>query len=277
MGNEERMAGDVDEKELFERFSNKYKLVQNDLLRQIERSNCGCDYGATSFTTLKQAGELNVMLGLGLEQSLLEVGAGSGWPGLYLAKQSGCDVTLTDLPVEGLRIARERGDSEQLSGICTVAVASGSALPFSAGAFDAISHSDVLCCLIDKLLVLKACRSVINANGKMIFTVILKSPGLSPADNQKAIECGPSFMATEDSYENLLDVAGWKLIDRVNLSSEFFETLQVMLGNELDHAEALEKLLGKDETLRRLDRTRSYIEGLEQGFIRRELFHVVPA
>ncbi len=84
-------------------------------------------------------------------------------------------------------------------------------------------------------------------------------------------------MSTEDSYENLLDVAGWKLIDRVNLSSEFFKTLQVMLGNELDHNEALEKLLGKDEALRRLNRTRSYIEGLEQGFIRRELFHVVPA
>ena len=271
------MLRETDEKALFERFSNRYKLSQNDLLRQIERSNCGCDYGATSFTTLKQAKELEAMLALGAKQSLLEVGAGSGWPGLYLAKQSGCDVTLTDLPVEGLRVARERGDSERLPGICTVTVASGSALPFRTAAFDAISHSDVLCCLIDKLLVLKACRSVINANGKMIFTVILKSPGLSPADNQKAIECGPSFMATEDSYENLLDVAGWKLIDRVNLSSEFFETLQVMLGNELDHNEALEKLLGKDEALRRLNRTRSYIEGLEQGFIRRELFHVIPA
>jgi ubiquinone/menaquinone biosynthesis C-methylase UbiE len=272
-----RMAGDVDEKALFERFSNRYKLSQNDLLRQIERSNCGCDYGATSFTTLKQAKELEAMLALGTKQSLLEVGAGSGWPGLYLAKQSGCDVTLTDLPVEGLQVARERGDSERLPGICTVAVASGSALPFRTNAFDAISHSDVLCCLIDKLSVLKACRDVINANGKMIFTVILISPGLSSANYQKAIECGPSFMAAEDSYEILLDMAGWKLIDRVNLSSEFFETLQVGLGNELDHNEALEKLLGINEALRRLNRTRSYIKGLEQGYIRRELYHVVPA
>ena len=159
-----QMAGDVDENALFERFSNKYKLVQNDLLRQIECSNCGSDYGANSFTTLKQAKELETMLALGAKQSLLEVGAGSGWPGLYLAKQSGCDVTLTDLPIEGLRVAKQRGDSEQLPGICTVAIASGSALPFRTGAFDAISHSDVLCCLIDKLLVLKACRSVIDAS-----------------------------------------------------------------------------------------------------------------
>jgi ubiquinone/menaquinone biosynthesis C-methylase UbiE len=270
------MAGDVDEKALFERFSKKYKLIQNDLLRRIERSNCGCDYGATSFTTLKQAGELNAMLGLGLKQRLLEVGAGSGWPGLYLAKQSGCDITLTDLPIEGLQVARERSDLEQLSGISTVTVASGSALPFRTGTFDAISHSDVLCCLIDKLSVLKACRNVIDTNGKMIFTVILISPGLSKTDYQRAMECGPSFMAAEDSYENLLDTAGWKLVDRADLSTEFFETLRVMLANELDHAEALDKLLGKEETLHRLTRTRSYIEGLERGLIRRELFQVVP-
>jgi len=271
------MVIDVDEKALFERFSNRYKLVQNDLIRKIERSNCGCDYGATSFTTLKQAEELNAMLDLGREQNLLEVGAGSGWPGLYLAKQSGCDVTLTDLPIEGLQVAKQRGDSEQLPGICTVAVASGSALPFRTGAFDAISHSDVLCCLIDKLQALKACRSVIKAKGKMIFTVIYISPGLSKSKYQQAIECGPSFMAAEDSYENLLDLAGWEMIEQIDLSSEFFETLQVMRGNELDHNQALEKLLGKEEALRRLNRTRSYIEGLEQKFIRRELFHVVPA
>jgi ubiquinone/menaquinone biosynthesis C-methylase UbiE len=270
------MAGDVDEKALFERFSKKYKLVQNDLLRQIERSNCGSDYGANSFTTLKQAKELEAMLALGAKQSLLEVGAGSGWPGLYLAKQSGCDITLTDLPIEGLQIARGRGKSEQLPGICTVAVASGSALPFRTGIFDAISHSDVLCCLIDKFSVLKACRSVIDANGKMIFTAILISPGLSKADYQRAMGCGPSFMASDDGYEKLIDTAGWKLVDRIDLSSEFFETLRVMLGNELDHAEALEKLLGKEETLHRLTRTRSYIEGLELGLIRRELFQVVP-
>ena len=34
------MLRETDEKALFERFSNKYKLVQNELLRQIERSNC---------------------------------------------------------------------------------------------------------------------------------------------------------------------------------------------------------------------------------------------
>lgn len=271
------MPRDVDEKALLERFSNRYKLVRSDLLKQIERSNCGCDYGATSFTTLEQTKKLSAMLELGPNKRLLEVGAGSGWPGLHLAKESGCDVTLTDLPIEGLRIARERNDLDEISGACAVAVASGTALPFKDGWFDAISHADVLCCLVDKFSVLKACRDVVCPDGKMVFTVILISPDLSEPDYQEAVEHGPSFMAAKDSYSNLLEAAGWKLIDHVDLSTEFLETLRVMLGNELHHADDLETLLGKDETFQRLSRTQSYIRGLEQGLIRRELFHVAPA
>ena len=61
---------------------------------------------------------------------VLEVGAGLGWPGVFLAEKSGCDVSLTDFPIEGLGVAKERGPLDQLSGICTVAIASGSAFPF---------------------------------------------------------------------------------------------------------------------------------------------------
>jgi len=226
------MPRDIDEKALFDRFSSKYELINSDLLQQIERSSCGCDYGATSFATREQVNDLGTMLGLEPSKRLLEVGAGAGWPGLYLAKKTGCDVTLTDLPIEGLRIAKQRAASDNITGISRMAVASGSALPFREGWFHAISHSDVLCCLVDKISVLNACREVIHAAGKMVFS---------------------------------------------DLSAEFLDTLQVKLNNELDHAADLENLLGKEETSIRLTRTRSYINTLEQGLIRRELFHAIPA
>ena len=271
------MPRDVDEKALFDRFSSKYEVIKSDLLQAIERSNCGCDYGATSFATREQVDDLGAMLALGPGKRLLEVGAGAGWPGLYLAKKTGCDVTLTDLPIEGLRVARQRAVSDNLNEVSRVAVASGSALPFRQGWFDAISHSDVLCCLVDKRAVLRACREVINAAGEMVFSVILTSPGLSAADYQRALEGGPSFMSSDASYPDLLHQSGWELIDQVNLSSEFMDTLQCKLGNELDHAVELEKLLGKEETAIRLSRTRSYIDALEHGLIRREFFHAIPA
>jgi protein-L-isoaspartate O-methyltransferase len=40
----------------------------------------------------------NSLLGLDPTVRLLDVGAGSGWPALYLAKISGCDVTMSDIP-----------------------------------------------------------------------------------------------------------------------------------------------------------------------------------
>jgi ubiquinone/menaquinone biosynthesis C-methylase UbiE len=271
------MPRDIDEQALFDRFSDKYKVTESGLLKQIERSNCGCDYGATSFATLDQVRKLAAMLKLEPKKKLLEVGAGSGWPGLYLSKTTGCDVTLTDVPLEGLQIAKRRAIEEGLSQTSSTTVASGAALPFPDNWFHAISHSDVLCCLVDKIGVLKACRAVVREDGVMIFSVILISPDLSERDYARALENGPSFIATDESYQNLLEQAGWELVDRTNLTPQFGETLQVMLENELSNADGLERLLGKQETEQRLLRSHSYIDATEHGLIRREMFHVVPA
>jgi cyclopropane fatty-acyl-phospholipid synthase-like methyltransferase len=270
------MTQDVDEAALFERFSRKYSLVRSELLTKIERSNCGCDYGSTSFTTVEQVDRLGSMLALTPGKHLLDIGAGAGWPGLYLAKKSGCDVTLTDLPIEGLQRAKERAALDKLPGKNSMVIASGAMLPFSNGRFNAISHADVLCCLIEKLGVLKACREAISSDGNMAFSVILTTPGLTGADYRKAVESGPSFIAADDDYPNLIRAAGWDLIEQIDLSADFFTTLGVMRDNELENADELEKLLGSEETERRLRRTEESLYGLERGLIRRELFHALP-
>ena len=96
------------ERALRERFEATYATCQAPVMRAIERSFCGCDYGATSWTTREEADRIGTLLALGPGVRLLDLGAGTGWPALYLAKTTGCDVTLTDLPVTGLRIAMAR-------------------------------------------------------------------------------------------------------------------------------------------------------------------------
>ena len=76
---------------------------------------------------------------------LLDVGAGCGWPGLFLARGTGCDVALVDRPLRELRVASRRAVEDRLGGEHWLAVADGSALPFRSGWFDAITHCDVLC------------------------------------------------------------------------------------------------------------------------------------
>lgn len=271
------MPRDADRQALYERFSNKYGIIRAPLMRRLERAICGSDYGATSYTTLAQARALGERLAMRADEHLLEIGAGSGWPGLFLAGQSGCAITLIDLPIEGLLVARRRAAEENLEGRCGLAVASAAALPFRAASFDAISHADVLCCLPEKRAALAACRAAIRPGGRMLFSVILITPGLSAGDQRRAIACGPTFIDADGDYPSLLRATGWEPRERVDLTDEFMQTLRI--ARELDDrfATDLEQLLGAAEADRRRTRHRENIRGVERGLLRRELIAATPA
>lgn len=262
--------------EMTERFSKRYEVGQAKVLLDIERNVCGCDYGGTSWTTRDEADIIAAGLGLKPGVRLLEVGAGSGWPGLYLAKSTGCDVTLVDLPLSGLQIARDRAQLDQHNGATWVSVGDGTKLPFQDKSFDAVFHSDVLCCLPDKLAVLKSCNRVLRASGKMVFPVIYIAPGLSEADYQKAVEGGPPFVDTPSDYPTLLDQAGWQVIERVDQTDEFLKSVKGFLDLEEHENESLTAVLGAEAYSDALARRRAKMLALEKGLLRRELFSAIP-
>jgi len=266
-----------DEQAVREQFDDLYQLVQAPIMREIERSVCGCDYGGTSWTTQREAGQVGALLDLGPGRRLLEVGAGSGWPGLYLARTTGCDVTLVDMPLAGLRIAARRAALDGLDGACWIALADGAALPFGNGTFDAVSHSDVLCCLDAKLAVLRACRRVIRRGGRMVFTVIFPKLGLSSADHERAVESGPPFVATALDYPAMLRQAGWAIADHADLTAEYAGSVRRLLRQEEAHADELSGLYGAAEFSEKVARRRRTLRVLEEGLLRRELFAVTTA
>ena len=115
------------------------------LMLEIEHEATGSDYEVTSYTPRDQVQEMGQLLGLRPGKCLLDVGAGSGWPGLYLARTTGCEVVLVDLPFEGIRTASLRAARDRLDDRCWTAVGDARALPFRNASFDAITHCDVLC------------------------------------------------------------------------------------------------------------------------------------
>ncbi|HMC42401.1 MAG TPA: class I SAM-dependent methyltransferase [Acidimicrobiales bacterium] len=133
------------ERQTLERFAARYRLPQNEATREVELAVIGGDWGANGYTTMAQADLLAEALGLRPGMRLLDLGAGRGWPGLYLAKRSGCAAVLSDVPVDGLRAGAARGRAEALSRRVSAVVASARHLPFGEGSFDAIVHTDVLC------------------------------------------------------------------------------------------------------------------------------------
>ena len=271
------MTPTPDEAALIDRFSERYREAQSDEIQRIERSIFGCAYGTTSWTTRDEAENLGKMLALGPGECLLEVGTGSGWPGLYLANITGCDVALIDLPFEGLRMAAGRAASDRIADRCWPVMADGAAMPFGSGRFDAICHSDVLCCLEAKLAVLKECRRVIRDTGKMVFSVISITPNLSRNDYERAVAFGPEFIESTVDYPTILRETDWEITDYIDLTAEFLNTVRNLLREEERCAEELIELLGEDKYSERLTNRRKRLEGLELELIRRELFSAIPA
>ena len=128
-----------------QRFTGRYRENRTAVVEQIERAVIGGDWGANGYTTIGQADRLADALQLGPGDRLLDLGAGRGWPGLYLALGTGCRVVLTDVPPEGLRLAVLRAGAEHVAGRVAAVASTARSLPFRAGSFDAVVHTDVLC------------------------------------------------------------------------------------------------------------------------------------
>lgn len=133
-----------DERAAREEFSERYSVDPRGILADIERRVIGDSWGANGFTTREQANALAERLDLTEDRRLLDIGSGRGWPALYLAGTTGCEVVVTDLPIEGLRTARRRAGAENVALIGAIA-ASARDLPFRPHSFDAITHADALC------------------------------------------------------------------------------------------------------------------------------------
>lgn len=260
------------EKAKLDDFEGIYLQSRLPVMQQIERRICGCAYGATSWATRAEADLIAAALGLGPGVELLEIGAGSGWPGLYLAARSGCGVTLTDLPESGLEIALERAARDGLADRCRVVRADGASLPFPDASFDVLNQSDVLCCLVEKRKVLAECRRVIEPGGRMACSLIHVPRGLAPDDHARAVETAPDFVEAEAPYPVLFAETGWAIAERHDLTAAFAESCREKLQAEAELRAELEPVVGAGELARHHARMRRRIAVLERGHMKRELF-----
>ncbi|MBI3710508.1 MAG: methyltransferase domain-containing protein [Proteobacteria bacterium] len=259
------------------RFAQQYQQSQERAMLEIERNVCGCDYGSTSWTTQDEADEASAFLELAPGKRLLDLGAGSGWPGLYLARRSGCDVTLADIPVEGLQIAARRAAADRLSGEAWIVVSDGANLPFDDGSFDAIEHSDVLCCLEAKISVLTECRRAICSAGRMLFSVISIAPSLSPAAYERAVATGPPFKAVSSDYPGMLARTGWRVLRHIDVTAAYAAAVTKRLEEEEANATVLIEILDEAGFAETIVRRRRTAQAINDGLLRREVFAALAA
>jgi len=263
------------EREIAARFAERYRAAEAAVAREIELAVIGGDWGANGYTSGAQAGLLARLLELGPGVRLLDVGAGRGWPGLYLAASTGCRVVLADVPVEGLVSAIARAVREQLSGRAVAAAASARRLPFRPAVFDAIVHTDVLCCLRPKLSVLRECRRVLRPGGRTAFFTIHPAAGLSPAQRRRASRDGPVAVATARPYRQMLESAGFAEVHERDCTSEFATVARAWIGQWDDHRADLVSVFGEQAVQERQADRRAELRAIEDGVLSRSLFTAV--
>lgn len=259
------------EADTVERFTDRYRLCCSSVRLDIEADTLGADYGSTGYTTRAQADELARRLRLGPGVRLADIGSGSGWPGLYLAQQTGCQVVGTDLPFDGLQRARERAMADGLADRASYAMATGRAQPLRSGRFDAVVHTDVLCCLGPKLAVLRACRRLLRPGGRLAFTTIHVADDLDAARHRRAVRAGPFHVSTRRPYPELVAQAGFAEVVVTDVTAEYARTQRAWLeANESRAAEVRRIISDREFALAQADRRLS-LAAIEEGLLRRSL------
>jgi cyclopropane fatty-acyl-phospholipid synthase-like methyltransferase len=249
-----------------------YAVGEHRVAREVELRTLGSDFGANGYATLAEVSELVGMLGLGPGRWLLDVGSGQGWPGLYLARQTGCTVVLTDVPFEGLVIAARRATREGLARRAWAVAARGQVLPLRPGAFDAVIHTDVLCCLGPKLATLRATFGALRRGGRTAFSVIFPASGLTAADARRAIEAGPPNCGLRTSYPSLLRSAGFGEIEEHDLTPDYLTTATRKLEVAEEFTEDMIHMLGRQEHEGMQAERRLAVQAIDDGLLRRSLF-----
>jgi len=130
--------------DLQDRFAEFYGRTASKAERAVEREVFGVNAGINGYTTVAQAGAMADAVAVGPGMRLLDVGAGTGWPGLYIGAKTGCEVVLTEVQRSAMSAAAAGATKQGLAGMCAFAAASGKHLPFQPRSFGAIVHTDVL-------------------------------------------------------------------------------------------------------------------------------------
>lgn len=253
-------------------FAGSYELSRLPEIKKLEQVALGCDYGGTSWTTRQQAEGILESLQLASTNQLLDIGSGAGWPGLLLGKLSSCDVTLLDIPLNALLQAAERAAEDGMTSRTSIVSGSGTSLPFSDQSFDRISHSDVLCCLPEKIELLQESRRVARSNARMHFSVILPAKGLTDSEYQEVLATGPPFIGVDGSYAQMLQDAGWQVEECQDVTAEYKDSLQRLVDGLHDNEKELCDLLGADDLRAKREHREDQIKLIARGQLRREVY-----
>ncbi len=253
-------------------FDDRFSHVSSDVLLEIEEEVFGTDYGATSWSTIDEIGVFIAEMELRQGHRLLDIGSGSGWPALHIAEQTGCETVLCDYPLTGLLEAKKRAGEDGMNAV--MVQADGAALPLADAAVDAVSHSDVLCCLTRKAEVIGECHRVLKPGGTLVFTVLELSESFVHEGNRDH-DFGPEYAMVDQPYEEMLISTGFE-VEIHDWTDVFRNTAEKVVAARTSRFDRLAAELGADDAADAVSRSERNIAAIDRGDLIRRFYVCHP-
>ena len=120
---------------------------------------------------------------------------------------------------------------------------------------------------------LRACRRVLRAGGRVAYYNIFVPPGLPKHLHRRALRAGSTAVGSRGiSQMDLLRRAGFTSIRETDFSAEFLATARAWFESRQNRESELRASLGDSWFEERQADSREMIPAIEEGLLRRSLF-----
>jgi SAM-dependent methyltransferase len=223
-----------------------YGEFDSPLMRQLRLEGYGRDIGQHSWVGAEELEEDIPRLKLTRLSRLLDLGCGPSGPLAFIAGLVGCHGSGMDLSVKAIAAGRARVATLGLEGLVTLHEADlNEPIPFASGSFDAVMSLDAILHLHDRLSVFREVARVLIPVGRFLFTDAGVITGaISDEEIRLRAIHGNTQFVPSGFNERMLELAGFRVIDRNDRTASLVKNAAGRLTARLDHRAELEQLEG---------------------------------
>lgn len=231
-----------------ETYDAAYGNFSNKVLQEIRREAFGDDIGQNSWITTDEFLRLLKHLELKSSSNVLDIACGSGGPSLFIARTFGCHVTGVDINEKAIATAdKMRRDQKLDSRVRFMKSDAGTTLQFENETFDAITCTDAINHIPDRLGFLKESYRILRPGGRLLFTNPVTVTGLI-SNEELAVRSSVGFFlfSPQGEDERLIKASGFGLLIREDVTENMSEMSKRRLDSREKRSRDLIQIEGEE-------------------------------